>query len=141
MSTNKLRQFALALKVLTQRDKLEDALVELGLSPQELTSILEVLRAEEHHELVTFDLNSTVSGRIFSPWEKLFLSQDAQRFLLSALHTEVITPLELEQALAILGVQTAGFAGIEDVCTTLEDVVQDDLRMAVLLDAKWEYTH
>lgn len=142
MSTNKLRQFALAMKMLTQRDNLHDALLELGLSPRELQSVLEVILAEQQElELTTFEPGTTVSGRVFSPWERLILSTEAQSLLLSALHTEVITPSELEETLATLITQTTGFVGIEEVCTVLEDVVQDDLRIAVLMSYEWEYLH
>ncbi|NMA60578.1 MAG: hypothetical protein GX956_01690, partial [Firmicutes bacterium] len=79
MSTNKLRQFALAMKMLTQRDNLHDALLELGLSPRELQSVLEVILAEQQElELTTFEPGTTVSGRVFSPWERLILSTEAQ---------------------------------------------------------------
>lgn len=142
MSTSKLRQFALAMKMLTQRDNLRDALLELGLSPRELQSVLEAILAEQQElELTTFEPSTTVSGRVFSPWERLILSTEAQSFLLSALHTEVITPSELEQTLAALMTQTTGFVGVEEVCTLLEDVVQDDLRIAVLMSSEWEYLH
>lgn len=77
MSTNKLRQLALAIKMLTQRDNLNEALMELGLSPQELKDLLEVvLEQGEVHELIIYEPKSTVSGRIFSPWERLVLSVD-----------------------------------------------------------------
>ncbi len=142
MSTNKLRQLALAIKMLTQRDNLNEALMDLGLSPQELKDLLEVvLEQGEVHELIIYEPKSTVSGRIFSPWERLVLSIEAQRFLLSALHTKVITPSELEQTLALLVSQTHGFAGVEEVCSVLEDVIQDQLRMAVLTSSDLEHFH
>lgn len=141
LSTNKFKQFAIALKTMMQRDKIAEALLELGFSTQDLHSIFQEILSEEHHELITYELSSTVSARVFSPWEQLFLAPEAQRFLLAALHTGVITPLELEQTLAILGVQTPGFTDLEEVRTTLEEVVQDDLRMAILWDINLENVH
>ena len=144
LSTNKPRQFALAIKMLTKKNNLREGIVDLGLSTQELKDLLETVLAEqeEFQELVMYEPNSTVSGRIFSPLERLVLSLEAQRFLLAALHTAVITPLELEQTLALLTAQTTtGFVEIEELLGILESVVQDQLRMAVLISSEWDYVH
>lgn len=134
MSDDKLKRVALALKRLGQEKDLEETLV------LDLTGLLEILALDLQFDSVPM-LESGKNGRVFSLWEQTILSADARNFLLSALYTEVITPLELEQALTLAFTQLEDYAGVEEMCGFLESVVQDHKRVSLFTNHNLEYVH
>jgi hypothetical protein len=71
-------------------------------------------------------------GRVFSQWEQIYLSEEAKHFVMAALHRDLVTAEELEQALALLFAQTQGFADVEDIRVLLESLVDDPQRQSML---------
>lgn len=71
-------------------------------------------------------------GRVFSQWEQIYLSEEAKHFVMAALHRDLVTAEELEQALALLFAQTQGFADVEDIRALLESLVDDPQRQSML---------
>ncbi|NLM40764.1 MAG: hypothetical protein GX199_00460 [Firmicutes bacterium] len=109
---------------------------DLELALPELLSRL--AQAMQPSVLALGDLDGTKS-RVFSQWEQVCLSQEAQSFLLAALHRNMVTAQELEQAMALLFAEMNGFADLEDIRILLEDVVEDPERqsMLALFDAEY----
>ena len=109
---------------------------DLELSLPELLSRL--ARDVQLSVLTLSDLGKDKS-RIFSPWEQIYLSQEAKGFRMASLHREMVTAHELEQALALLFAEAQGFADLEDIRVLLESVVEDPERqsMLALFDAEY----
>lgn len=141
VNENKLRRIAMALRMLHRGDDFEGMLLDLGLSAQDFMGFLESLALDFQVSILTLEEVDRTKSRVFSLWEQAFLSRDAREFLLSALHTQAITPIELEQALAVLFAQSQGFADVEDIRGILESIVQDPGRVAVLAPLGLDYIH
>lgn len=143
MSENKLKRLVEVLKRLAQEDSSQSSLSDLVLAPQDLASLLGLL--DQEPDLVgiisTGDLNWESASRIFGLWEQVFLSVDAQHFLLSALYTKSITPAELEQALALAYTQWSEYSGVDEICGILQTVVNDQARSALFQPSNLEYRH
>ncbi|HBG09958.1 MAG TPA: hypothetical protein DDX25_08100 [Firmicutes bacterium] len=130
LSSNRNRRPARVLEIDEELDG------DLELSLPELLSRL--ARDVQLSVLTLSDLGKDKS-RIFSPWEQIYLSQEAKGFLMAALHREMVTAHELEQALALLFAEAQGFADLEDIRVLLESVVEDPERqsMLALFDAEY----
>ncbi len=127
--------------MLNPDDQLEELLVSLGLSGEDLLHFLESLAQDLHVSILTLDDVDETKTRVFNLWEKVCLSTETREFLLSALRAEVIIPSEMEQALAVLFATSAGFADVEEICGILENVVEDPRRLAVLGPFDKEFIH
>lgn len=140
MSENKLKYITAVLKLLDQKHDLQDT---LGLSAEDLSDFLELLLSELEtiHHLTIHEPEIANSSRVFNLRERTILSPDAQSFILLALRAGVITPLELEQALALVFINSQGYAGIEEVSELLRSVVQDHKRAVLLTNSNLNYIH
>jgi uncharacterized protein Smg (DUF494 family) len=123
---------AMALKVLNPDDEFEEILMNLGLSAQDFMSFLESLALDFQVSILTLDDVDETKTRVFSLWERAFMSKETRDFLLSALHNEVLAPAEMEQVLAVLFATAPGFIDMEELYGILENVVEDPDRIAVL---------
>lgn len=131
MSENRLKRVAMALKVLNPDDDFAEILTNLGLSAQDLMSFLESLALDFQVSILTLEEVDKTKVRVFSHWERAYLSQEAREFLLSAVHTKTIVPAEMEHALAILFATAPEMVDVEDICGILANIVADPNRTAV----------
>lgn len=97
-----------------------------------IPELLSRLAQELQPSVLTLNGLGQGRSRVFSLWEQVYLSQEAKDFLMTALHRDMVTADELEQALAMLFAQTEGFADLEDVRILLESVVGDPERQTML---------
>ena len=141
MDEDRLKRMAMALKMLKPDDQIEELLMNVGLSGRDLLRFLEALASDFQVSILTLDDVDDTKTRVFNLWEQAFLSKEAREFLLSALHSEVIIPSEMEQALAVLFATSPGFADVEEICGILESIVEDPKRIAVLGPFDQEIIH
>jgi hypothetical protein len=141
VNDNKLKRMAMAIKMLNSDDTLEELLTSLGLSSEDLLGYLESLASDFQVSILTFEGLDATKTRVFSLWEQAYLSGEAREFLLSALHSQTITPMELEQSLAVLFAQSEGLTDVDEVRGVLESVVEDPNRMAMLGLLDLDYVH
>lgn len=133
MNESRLKQLALALKMLNRNHNLKDSLLNLGLSPQEYDAIIDLFSSKQiaDYELPWDSFDQTKSNRIFNLWEKAFLSSEAQVFLLTSLYSEVISPYEFETILSQAIMQLTAYVDVEDLYELLETTVEDQDRASL----------
>ena len=141
VSDNKLKRMAMAVKILNPDDEFEEFLTNLGLSTEDFMDFLESLALDFQVSILTFEGLDYTKTRVFSLWEQAYLSGEPREFLLSALHSRAITPIELEQSLAVLFAQSQGLTDVDEVRGVLESVVEDPNRGAMLGLFDLDYTH
>lgn len=143
MDENRLKRVAQALKKLARGGELEGSLMGQGLSVRDLSGLLDLLSEDLHMVgILSMDEPSTFRGdRVFSLWEKSILSKEVRHFLLSALYTKVITPAELEQALALAFTQFDSFVDMEDIFGLLQNVIEDQERVTLFISSELGYKH
>lgn len=141
MNESRLKQIALALKILNRNGNLKDSLINLELSPQELEAIIDLFSSKQiaDYELPWDSFDKVRSNRIFNLWEKAFLSSEAQTFLLAALYSEVISPYEFETTLSQALMQLTAYVEVEDLYELLETTVED--RQIASLFSTFYNTH
>lgn len=137
-----LKRVAMALKMLSQENGLNELLSDLGLSGDDLSSFLQSLAVDFQISIFTLDELEPVEGaRVFSPWERAYLSKSARDFLLGAVYTNAMTPSELEQALSLSYLQVQDSVDVEEMREIVASIVQDPERTTLFIDLKTDFIH